>query len=211
MKVELPKTIKADGKKAKPITLGFTGHIIIPDSWTGGDFEDFHTVTMVEEDGLVWNRQWAWVKDRIVEWALVSPDGEKLPTNPNQIKDKSDLSWPLMSFLASATIEGMNTYMREGIEEIKEQIDYPTPENLTPDEFMTWHEIQQEQSESTESSLFKGWKSGSSLVRGWPEGMEPKSDRKADLRLMMAVDELLAETILPSLNLGNWSAPLGGV
>jgi hypothetical protein len=218
MKVELPETIALSGEEKKPekerrepIKLGFTGYVVIQDTWTGGDFEDFHKVPESDskkktaDEITTWERIWPWAKARIVEWAI-----EGLPTNPNQINDDEDLTWALESFLASSVIAGMNDYMKEGIEKIKELIDFPIPDDLRPGEFLAWHKAMREaEKEENRTNVLRGWMAGKVLVREWPKGMKPKDDRSADLRLMVAVDELLSETILPSLNLGNWSAPLG--
>jgi hypothetical protein len=204
MKVTLPKTIALSGKDKESVKLTFTGHVTLPDEWNGGDFEDFYKASLPDDKSTVWERQWKWAKAHIVEWAI-----KDLPTNPNQIKDNDDLTWPLMSFLSSSVIAGMNDYMKEGVEEIKELVDFPVPDDLRPGEFLTWHKAMKDADDDDMSNLLKSWLAGKVLVRGWPEGKEPKNDRSVDLRLMMAVDELLSETILPSLNLGNWSAPLG--
>lgn len=207
MKVPLPKTVALEGKGKSPIALDFNGYVTLPDSWNAGDFEDFYKASLPADEDTVWEREWKWVKAHIVEWAI-----EGLPTNPNQLKDNEDMTWPLMSFLSRSAIKAMNDYMKTGVKEMKESIGYPTPSNLTPGEFLSWHKSMKEADKKTEmSNLLKSWLAGKGLVRAWPNGGSPKDDRSVDLILMLAVDELLSETLVPSLNLGNWSAPLGEV
>jgi hypothetical protein len=206
MKVELPKTIKAKDNK---ITLGYKGHIEVPDTFTGGDFEKFFKAANQDEIEDIYEQQWLWAKELIVEWAI-----EGLPTNPNQLKD-GDITWALQSFLVRSVIDGMNKYMTEDVKDIKEQIDYPVPDNLLPNEFLAWQraykKAELERKEEGISNMRLAWLAGSVLVREWPNGGEPKDYESADLKLIKAIDQLLPETITPALDLGNWRVPLGEV
>lgn len=210
MKIELPETFvlpSTGGKYGEPIQLGFTGHITIPDTWTGGDYEDYYVASNpADEDSAIWASLWPWASSRIIEWNI---DG--LPTNPNQIDPDEHLTWVLESFLANTVIRGMSQYMQDAdLEKVKETIGFPTPENLRPGEFMTWHKTQLEiVGDEKKSPLLQAWLVGKELVRQWPEGVDPKDYRKVDLLIMKAIDELLRETILPALNLGNWNARPG--
>jgi hypothetical protein len=215
MKIELPETFSLPAVSARPgdpqtpVRLGRTGYVVLPDTWTGGDFEEFHIASTADEDDdqTVWDRMWAWANDRIIEWAI---DG--VPTNPNEIAKGEYLTWAVTSFLANSAIRAMNDYVRVDLEEVKESIDFPTTEDLKPSEFMAWHKAQDSlNGNKPMSSLLQSWNAGHQLVRAWPEGVDPKDYRKVDLRIMFAIDELMTEVILPSIHLGNWSAPPGEV
>jgi len=218
MQIELPETFslpvrQKDGKVhvPEPMPLGFTGSITIPDKWTLGDYEGLYKATFVEAAKLnQWERRWRWAFKHIKEWAI-----EGLSTNPNEI-DEDEMTWILMSFLASSTINAMNDYTQDedAILEAKAHITFPTPENLRPSEFMTWHKNQElwnGAKGNNKSDLFKSWHVGSPLVRSWNNGTNPSDWEKVDVRVAFAIDELLSETMIPAINLGNWSARPGGV
>ena len=125
MKIELPETFSRPvaskaSNQTTTVKLGFTGCVIIPDAWTGGDFEDLFIATEGKEgdDLTIWDRQWAWANERIVEWAI---DG--VPTNPNEIAKGEYLTWALQSFLAHTLIWAMNDYAGD----VDEANDPPPP------------------------------------------------------------------------------------
>lgn len=203
--IEIPAQFEL---KSAVIANKHTGHITVPDAWTGADFEEYFQASQgitKTDTRHPWLKQWDWAKGRIVEWAI---DG--LPTNPNQIED-DDVPWPLMNFVSRSLRNAMFAYMDEYVDERKSALEYPTADSLTAGEFFAWEKAVRDMPDDDErSNLLKAWQCGHPLVRGWINGKTPAVDGlDVDLALIAAVNDIIDQCVGPALDLGNLPAPPG--
>lgn len=209
MKITLPETITVerptDGEIAS-VPSAYSGHIVVPDTWTGADFQAHYEAGRRDDDEPhPWQRQYRWAKARVVEWAI---DG--LPTNPNQIEDDA-LPLAFQRWLYRAVAGAMNDYGNANAA-IQESLAFPTAANLTGREFFAWYQVWDNLDENPKrAGLLRAWEHSRLLVREWGDVGEPRdaSGLTVDLALLVAVTGVTAELISDAMNLGNWLAPRG--